>query len=348
MLDLILVDNWHSNDRQTILSKEVSPVKKLAAFVLASGIALCTLLAPPSTCAQGQIQASPIVVVAESKFFEAPNNQVQKFSQSINIAPGQDKLNLTMTYFNGTATKPGFNWLRVSSSTMNYFTEKDLGGKKFASINVTGRLSSGGNQITVEAGGVAGSTFAWRLTTQAPSITAVQPVGLTAGDTVTVTGNNFCPDPTAISATVSGAKLTCTSATASKLVFKLPDELRPGDGALRLQVAGLDAGQAQVTVQAFEPTLQGLSAGWVLPGDNLVILGGPFPKTIGNVKVTIGPFDAQVIQSTPGAITVQAPPQFNGNPWGVNQPVKVWINGNPARNQLTVNCYQGVAPIGGI
>jgi hypothetical protein len=299
-----------------------------------------------ATAASAQYQQTSVpITLAESNLFEAPNNQVQHFSQTINLPKGQDKLHLTLTYYNGTSTKPGFKWLRITSSTMNYFTEKEFDGNKSVSMDVSGELTSGGNQIVVEAGGVAGSTFGWRLTTQPPAISSIQPQILEPGETITVTGKNLSSDMSSDIATVNGAPLTCISATAKNLVFKIPEDLRPGSAALQLKVAGLDAGQMMINIENSIPFLQSLDAGWVLPGADLVINGGPFPSNIAAIKVTIGPFDAQVKQATATSITVQAPEQFNGNPWGVHQPVKVWVNGNPARNWLSVNCYQGIAPV---
>jgi IPT/TIG domain len=308
-----------------------------------SGLMVVLMLSATSTSteAQYQQQSAPITV-AESKLFEAPNNQVQHFSEYINLPKGQDKLNLTLTYYNGTTTKPGFKWLRITSSTMNYFTEQQFGGNKSVSKDVTGELMSGNNQIVVEAGGIAGSTFGWRLTTAAPTLTSIQPQALEPGETIKVSGTNFCSDTSCDIATVNGVTLTCLSATAKNLVFKIPDDLPLGSGALQLKVAGLDAGQTMVNIETSVPVLRSLDSGWVYPGYNLVINGGPFPPTAANIRVTVGPFEAKVVQASATAVTVQAPEQFNGNPWGVNQPVRVWVNGVQARNYLTVNCYQGV------
>jgi len=322
--------------------KSYFPYLLAAVIVGTGGLASLSASAP----AHAQAQQNAPITLAESKLFVAPNNQVQQFRESIPLAKGQDKLTLVLTYYNGTATKPGFNWLRISSPTMSYFTEKQFDGNKSVTVDVTGQLSAGGNQIGVEGAGPAGATFGWRLTTVAPSITEIRPAVLDPGETITVSGKNFSSDPSCNVATVNGVALTCISATAKNLVFKVPDDMRVGRGNLDLKVAGLEAGAMLVAVEHSVLVIQSLGAGWVYPGTNLVINGGPFSSAVRSVRVTIGPFEAPVVASTANSITVQAPEQFLGNPWGVNQPVKVWVNGMPAKNFLTVNCYQGVTGTG--
>jgi hypothetical protein len=98
--------------------------------------------------------AEKIITLDESKLYVAPDNQVQHFVQSIGLAKGQEKLDLTLTYYNGTETSPGFKWLRINSSSMSYLTEQQFGGKKELSVNVSGELAAGNNQMIIQAGGV--------------------------------------------------------------------------------------------------------------------------------------------------------------------------------------------------
>lgn len=250
---------------------------------------------------------------------------------------------MTLTYYNGTETKPGFKWLRITSSSMSYLTEKTFGGKRSYSVDVSGELASGGNQMIVEAGGVAGSTFGWRLTTPAPHVTAVEPNTVAAGGTVTVTGANLCSDPSGNVATLGQTPLTCVAATSTSAVFKIPETSSVGSSVFNLKVAGLEAGHAELSVGNSVPVLKSVSAPWVAPGYNLTIYGGPFSPAVANDKVTIGPFQAEIREAGVNQITVIAPASFAGNPWGVHQPVKVWVNGVRARNVLTVNCYEGIS-----
>ena len=283
-----------------------------------------------------------IITLDQSKMYVAPDNKVQNFAQTINLGKGQDKLDLKLTYYNGTATAPGFKWLRINSSTMSYLTEAQFGAKKELTVDVSGELAAGSNQVLIQAGGVPGSTFGWRLTTEAPLVQSVVPDSPQAGGTITVTGKNFSTDPQADIATIGGEALTCIHANPTNLVFRIPDEFKAGSGSLKLEVGGLSTGESTLSVAAAAPLLKGLSAPWVAPAYNFDIYGGPFSPTAAGNRVTVGPFQAQIVKSGINCLTVQAPAEFAGNPWGVHQMVRVWSNGARARNALFINCYQGI------
>jgi hypothetical protein len=302
---------------------------------------LCTA-AFLSVCAPS-FAAEDYVTLDRGKAFVAPDNKVQRFTQNINLAKGQDKLDLKLTYYNGTATAPGFKWLRINSSTMSYLTEAQFAGKKELTVDVTGELGPGGNQLLIEAGGVQGSTFDWQLTTEAPLVLSVVPETPQAGGTITVTGKNFSSDPTADVATVGGQALQCIHSSPTNLVFKIPEEFNAGAGSLKLEVGGLGTGESKLSIAAGSPILKGVSVPWVAPGYNFEIYGGPFSPTAAGNKVTVGPFDAEVVHAGIQTLTVQAPVGFAGNPWGVHQPIRVWSNGARARNILTINCYSGIS-----
>src|ERR1700722_15007821 len=52
----------------------------------------------------------------------AQSDAVQHFNGDIDVGKGQDRLPLTLTYSNGSATTPSFRWLRISSPSMSYIT----------------------------------------------------------------------------------------------------------------------------------------------------------------------------------------------------------------------------------
>ena len=117
---------------------------------------LTTFLADPS------FASDQWVTLAESQPFSAPSNQTQRFSQSIEVKKGQEKLDLTLTYYNGSGSAPGFTWLRLASPSMNFVTEKQFQGKNSVSIDVSGELTWDGNQLLVTAAGPKGATFPGR------------------------------------------------------------------------------------------------------------------------------------------------------------------------------------------
>ncbi len=283
-----------------------------------------------------------VVTLDQSKLYVSPDNQVQNFNQSINLIKGQDKLQLTLTYYNGTATQPGFKWLRISSSTMSYLTEKQFDGQKSLSVDVTGDLGWGGNQLLIQAGGPKGAAFGWRLTTVQPKVISVYPATAEPGGTLTIKGTNFCSDPSGDSVTIGGQTAQCLSGNAQSIVVKVPDGLKTGDTEAQVKVGGLDAGTITLGINA-APILTGLSATYAPPGMPITIYGENLSPTPSNIKVTIGPFPCDINSATVNSITVTAPTGFAGSPWGINQPVKVWIGGILSSSRLRVSVYN---PIG--
>ncbi|HEY9757156.1 MAG TPA: IPT/TIG domain-containing protein [Oculatellaceae cyanobacterium] len=289
------------------------------------------------------------VTLDESKLFSAPSEGVQKLDQTINLKKGQDKLRLTLTYYDGTETTPSFKWLRVSSPTMNYLTEQQFAGAKTLSIDVSGELSWGGSQLMIQAAGPKGATFGWRLTTPQPKITSVYPESAGAGETVTLTGINFCPDTSGNTVTIAGESATVVDANRKRLVVRLPEGLQSGVAVGHLQVAGIDAGNFKVALDAV-PVVTGLqgtyaggpgsSATYQRPAQPFTIIGRNLPASAAALRVQIGPFDARILRATTDSIQVVAPGGFAGNPWGMNQPIKVWANGERVQGNLRVSIYQ--------
>jgi hypothetical protein len=271
--------------------------------------------------------------------YTASSAAVQHISESVNLKKGQEKLQLTLTYYNGTATKPGYRWLRISSASMNYVTERDFVNKTY-STDVTGDLTWGGNQLLIAADGPEGAVFGWRLTTPQPVVGSVTPQAVSPGSTIVINGTNLCPDPSGNQVTINGSPAQVISANTDKLVVQVPDDVKSGaNNQVQVNVGGVSAGALPLTVNGL-PYLSGLSRAWLPPGAPLTIYGENFTGNANSVVVFIGPLRAPVVSSSVNSITVTAPADFGGMPWGYYMPVKVIINGVKARNQLTVSCSE--------
>lgn len=282
---------------------------------------------------------SDVMVIDEAKPFVAPNNQLQRLTESIDLQRGQDKLDLTLTYENGTATAPGFKWLRIASPSMHYVTEADFGGRKTLSLDVSGELGWGGNQLLITAEGVPGATFNWKLTTPKPRVTSVYPQQLMPGHAVTISGVNFCPDPTGNSVTIGGKAAQINSATANKLIVTVPEEIPSGNINLSVQVANTAAGELTASVNAF-PWLRGVSQSFCPPGQQFTIYGENFSPAATDNVVYVGSLQAEVVGASQNQITVIAPVDYGGMPWGYYQPIRVTVRGVPARNTISISIAQ--------
>lgn len=278
-------------------------------------------------------QSTPLVVTNAQK---AVNS-----SESINVPKGVEKLQLYLTYYDGSDTAPSYRWLRVSSASMSFLTEKQFQGQKTLTMNVSGELTWGGNQILVSGAGPVGATFNWALRTPRPVITGVSPDSVFSGGTITISGTNFCPHPSYNQVTIGSQPARIVSATTTQLVVEVPEEAKSGTTSVSVKVAGIDLGPValSVDVQA-APYLTSLDKSFVAPGMPLTITGEGFN---GKAEVYIGPFQAQIVHASPTNITVIAPAPLS-DPWyapnltqlGAFYPVKVIVNGVKSRNTLSV------------
>jgi IPT/TIG domain len=280
--------------------------------------------------------AEDVVTLAESKPFVATSDAVQRTSEFISLPKGQEKLKLTLTYYNGSSTAPSFTVLRVSSPSMNYVTEKSFAGQKSLVTDVTGDLSWGGNQIMITARGPKGAEFGWKLTTPKPTITSITPQTISAGGTVTLNGNNLSSDILSDDVQVNNQKVHCISANSTEIVFQVPENINGGPNSVSLNVAGLGGGTAPLNVDA-TPILKSLSRTWAPIGGEVTIYGDGFGSNPANISVFMGPLRAPIVSSTPTSITITTPDGFAGMPWGANQPLHVAVNGVKARNTLILS-----------
>ncbi len=302
------------------------------------------LLACLSVVSSYPAYAQEQVTLAESKLFVAPAATVQHTSEFISIAKGQEKLQLNLTYYNGTSTAPEFSMLRISSPSMNYVTEKSFAGGKTFSSDVTGDLTWGGNQILITAQGPKGATFGWRLTTPKPTLTSITPQSVYAGGKVTINGTNLCSDILGNDVQINNTKAHCISASSDQIVVQVPEDATGGSNTIAVNVAGLNAGKLPFNVNAV-PYLKSLSQTWLPVGAPLTIYGEGFDPNPTHISVFMGPLRAPIVSSTPTSITVTIPDGYAGLPWGYNQPLKVTVNGVKARNVLFVSSGE-VSPAG--
>lgn len=283
-------------------------------------------------------QEQKLITIAQGEY-TATSAAVQHISESVNLNKGQEKLQLTLTYYNGSATQPGYRWLRISSASMNYVTEKEFVAKSY-SCDVTGELTWGGNQLLIAADGPTGAYFGWRLTTPQPVVTSVTPQMVSPGGTLVITGTNLCPDTTGNQVLINGNPAQVITASTDKLVVQVPEDAKGGNSnTVQTTVAGVNAGSLTFAVNAI-PYLKSLSRSWLPPGAPLTIYGEGFSGNASDIVVFIGPLRAPVLSSTVNSITVSAPADFGGMPWGYYMPVKVTVGGVKARNQLTVSCSE--------
>jgi hypothetical protein len=280
--------------------------------------------------------AEEITIAESSPPIVAPSAAKINTSESISIQKGQEKLQLFLTYYNGSASAPGFSSLQISSASLPYVTNQSFGKEKFCTTNVTGDLGWGGNQILIQAQGPKGATLGWRLTTPKPTLTELSPQSVGAGSTVAINGTNLCSDANDVDVQINGKKAQVVSATASQIVVRVPENVPGGANTISVTSASLDAGKLPITINAM-PYLKSLSASWAWLNAPVTITGDNFGNNASDVTVYMGSLRAPVDSVSPNQIVFRVPNGFAGGPWGFNQPIKVTVAGVKARNALVMS-----------
>ncbi len=245
---------------------------------------------------------------------------------------GESRLNMTLTITNGTITAPAFNWLRISIPGMPMLTEKNFGGKSYLSVDVTGKLGRGPNQILISGAGPAGATLNWKLTTGKLAAESIEPATIEAGtgQPVTINGENFCTDPSVDVVTFNGKAGTTVSATPTQLKVVPPYDLEGGDADVVVTVVNQQVGPLALKVKNV-PVLTSTSLISAPPGQPVTITGRNFSPNLSENHVFIGGVEAPVLSGDTENLNVVVP-QIPSPLWHV--PVYVKIGDGAKSNEL--------------
>lgn len=286
-----------------------------------------------------------LVTIDASAPMVAKSEGAQRFADFLNLKPGQEKLPLTLTFYNGPEGKPGFTWVRVSIGGRPAYTEKDFRGGKTFSDDLTRDLGVGPTQVAVQAGGPAGATFQWVLTTPKPTLTKANPDKSPTGQNIALEGSNFSTIPNLNVVTFEGKPATVVSATTSSLQVKVPDDAKAGKNEVLVTVVDMKAGPVTVTVQP-KPEVSGVNMFSAPPGQPLVISGKNFSPNARENKVSIGDYSADVTAASPTSLTVTIPLALDPiqPAWGLA--VVVETNGVKSNDDVTVNVQNRVIESG--
>jgi hypothetical protein len=285
------------------------------------------------------------VTVAQSQPLVAQSEQAIHTSQSINVPKGQDKLQLYMTYYDGVGSAPKFSWIRISSASMNFISEQQFVKQNSLTMNVSGEVTWGGNQLLVSAAGPKGATFEWVLRTPTPTLTGVSPQSLNTGSNLTISGTNLCPNASNNQVWLGDKVARIISASAEQIVVEVPDDSKSGPATIKVATAGLEpVGSSTQSVNIVaQPYLSSLSQNFVAPANPFTITGEGFSSDMSKIQVWVGQFQAQIVTASPTSLTVICPSQLS-DPWyaanlattGAFYPVRVIVNGVKARNTISI------------
>jgi hypothetical protein len=167
-------------------------------------------------------------------------------------------------------------------------------------------------------GGVA---FFFSRGARAPKVEGASPSRVAPGQTLTLTGRDFSPQPQGNAVRFEGRPARVLKATATELQVEVPDvptaASRPSQVPVTVSVGGRESAATQVTVYQ-SPRIHGLSPSVAMPGEEVTLAGTGWGL---GAKVRFGSVEAPVVSATPTALRVRVPEGAGGV--GTSVPVVV-------------------------
>jgi len=282
---------------------------------------LSTTVALSSLLAINVAAAAQTSVLVGSDSVQSRNNQIQLFSKTVTLPPERASNPLTLTVENGKSGKAAFQWLRCfvtqGESDSQRATDQPTGllvlnetmlkGTNRAVIDLTNKLSSGQNQITIQGAGLAGATCSWTITQvnqPTVSVTALDRSSVIAGQTVHVTGSGLA-DGQKVSASLENTRtkrsrdLPVANVTANGFDVTIPADVHSADYRINATVNGrVYAIASNLTVRRI--VLRSSDLASVVPGGTIVITGTGFSETAEQNVVTFTSYNGRCLPSPPG------------------------------------------------
>lgn len=225
-----------------------------------------------------------------------------------------DPLKLEVTANLTDRTAPRWNYIRVSIGNRLLATEKNFKkdiSRDVFTLDLTGTVDTGVNQIVITGAGERGATAKWTLSSILNAkVISVDPDEVLVGDRVTIKGQNFPTDPSKILVNLGKSKqVPVKTATASELKFDVPKNLDPDEYQVTVSINNKKCpGSAKLIVRGI-PRLTSTNLTGCPPGYPIVIFGKNFSKKLAENQVTVGPVAAEVQAGTTEQLTIICPSQ---------------------------------------
>ncbi len=162
-------------------------------------------------------------------------------------------------------------------------------------------------RVHVTAGGVGPVPSATDFTVLQPvSLVRFEPRAGDVGDTVTLTGTGFDPDPARNTVTLGSTRLRVVRATETELAVELPSGAR--SGALTVAVEGNGTARSREPFMVTQrPRITAVEPDRGVTGTAVVLRGSGFPTDRALVQVRLNGVEVPLESLTPEALTVRVP-----------------------------------------
>lgn len=286
------------------------------------------------TIASASVPAPAYVDLFSSRAYTADSDKAQNFQDNLALKPNQEKLPLQLTINNGADGKQAYKWFRLSIGGYQLASDADMKGASSKTFDITGRMTPGGGQIILQAGGQPGATLSFSLKTPAVVLHAVHPKVVRHGEELTLFGKNFSSDELQDSVVIGGTKAPVLSASRNSITILVPRQARLGKNDVYVSVNSLDSGKLPIVIQPrVAPEILGTDYWMAPPGAALTITGENFSQNSSDNQVYFGNVQANVIASTEDTIIVEIP-QWQYGQSQLNIPLTVVADGVRSSNAL--------------
>ncbi len=261
------------------------------------------------------VDASRTVVVGSGGPFNLQGRGAnEQFAAAFSWKPDSptDPLKLEVTANLTDRLSPRWNYIRVSIGNRLLATEKNFKrdvSKDVFTLDLTGTVDSGVNQIVIQGAGERGATAKWTLSSILNAkVLSVDPDEVLVGDRVTIKGQNFPTDATKILVNIGKNKqVPAKTATTTEVKFDVPKNIEPDEYPITVSISNKKVpGQAKLIVRGI-PRLRSTNLTGCPPGYPIVIFGQNFSKKLGENQITVGQVQAQVQSGSTTELTILCP-----------------------------------------
>ncbi len=279
-----------------------------------------------------------LVVVHESRPHVARAGVWQTYRDHIHLKAGQEKKQLVLTFTNGSDGRPKMTDLRISIAGKPFATIKDFDENGKFSRSLNGVVTAGDTVVATEVFGPSGARIVWKLYSEKPAITSVQPNPFGRDDKLTVLGNNFSDNKHSLKVTLAGKTADILAASAGELQIKVPPHIPAGEQSL---IVTVDSAKSNAFKVIGRPNIYWLDITSTSPSQPVMILGRGFSKVASENEVAVGPHKARVVSATETNLTFIVPempfPQHH-------LPLTVTTNGVASKDLLILDVDMRVIP----
>jgi hypothetical protein len=245
---------------------------------------------------------SQLTTVGAGGPYTSKNERVQRFADYIELKPGMETAPLTLTI-----TNKGFKWFRMMVANQVVATEKSLNGRQAGDLDLTGVIQPGTNQVVIQAGGNPGAVIDWKVTTLATAkLEKVDPDETLVGDAIKIKGKNFGTTINGVEVMFNSKKGQVQNVKPTELTVKVPMDAELGENKVGAKVNGLATNTLKIKLRGI-PQVTGTNLQGVPPGQQLIVFGKNFSKTLSENKVFIGEAQAPVISGDTSQLVVVVP-----------------------------------------